>query len=33
VAVEVGQHLGYAYPHELDRRVTDYVWRMRQPML
>lgn len=24
VAVEVGQALGYAYPHELDRRATDY---------
>lgn len=25
VAIEVGDDLGYSYPHELDRRVTDYV--------
>jgi aminoglycoside 6-adenylyltransferase len=25
VAVEVGDHLGYAYPHELDQRVTAYA--------
>jgi aminoglycoside 6-adenylyltransferase len=35
VAMEVGAHLGYAYPHDLDRRVTDYVEqikRMEPPM-
>ena len=25
VAIEVGEGLGYDYPHELDQRVTDYV--------
>ena len=25
VAVEVGEALGYIYPHDLDQRVTDYV--------
>jgi aminoglycoside 6-adenylyltransferase len=25
VAIEVGEHLGYAYPHELHQRVTAYV--------
>lgn len=25
VAIEVGDDLGYRYPHELDRRVTEYV--------
>jgi aminoglycoside 6-adenylyltransferase len=25
VAIEVGQHLGYNYPHELDRRAVDYL--------
>ena len=25
VAIEVGDDLGYSYPHELDRRVTEYV--------
>lgn len=29
VAREVGEHLGYAYPEELDRRVTDHARRMR----
>ena len=29
VAAEVGAHLGYAYPDELDRRVTTYVQQMR----
>jgi aminoglycoside 6-adenylyltransferase len=29
VAREVAAHLGYAYPDELDRRVTAYVRRMR----
>ncbi|HWQ11783.1 MAG TPA: aminoglycoside 6-adenylyltransferase [Roseiflexaceae bacterium] len=29
VACEVAAHLGYAYPHELDRRVTAYVRRIR----
>jgi aminoglycoside 6-adenylyltransferase len=28
VTREVGAHLGYAYPEELDRRVTEYVARM-----
>ena len=30
VAVEVGLHLGYAYPHELDERVTAYVEDFRR---
>jgi hypothetical protein len=30
VAIEVGEGLGYDYPHELDQRVTDYVKDMRQ---
>ena len=30
VAVEVGEALGYTYPHQLDQRVTDYVRDMRQ---
>jgi aminoglycoside 6-adenylyltransferase len=29
VAIEVAEHLGYAYPNELDQRVTDYVQHMR----
>jgi len=28
VAVEVGKNLGYSYPLDLDRRVTEYVWSM-----
>ena len=30
VAVDVAQHLGYVYPHDLDRRVTAYVQHMQQ---
>jgi len=30
VAVEVGQHLGYSYPHELHQRVTAYVDQIKQ---
>lgn len=30
VGREVGAHLGYAYPDDLDRRVTDFVRRMRE---
>ncbi len=30
VAVEVGEHLGYAYPHDLHRRVSDYVEYIRR---
>lgn len=30
VAIEVAEHLGYAYPYDLDRRVTAYVQHMRQ---
>lgn len=30
VAVEVGGALGYTYPHELDRRVTEYLEGARQ---
>jgi len=29
VAIEVGQHLGYAYPHELDRRVIEYLKKVQ----
>lgn len=29
VAIEVGDHLGYSYPHDLDRRATDYFRRVR----
>jgi aminoglycoside 6-adenylyltransferase len=29
VAVEVADDLGYAYPHDLDRRVTAYVRAIR----
>ena len=29
VAVEVADDLGYAYPHDLDRRVTEYVPAIR----
>ena len=30
VAVEVGTHLGYAYPYDLDQRVTAYVEHCKQ---
>jgi aminoglycoside 6-adenylyltransferase len=30
VAIEVGEGLGYAYPHDLDRRVTAYVNNMQR---
>jgi aminoglycoside 6-adenylyltransferase len=30
VAVEVGEHLGYAYPHDLHRRVSAYVDQIKQ---
>ena len=29
VAVEVGDHLGYAYPHDLHQRVVEYLLRVR----
>lgn len=29
VALEVGAHLGYAYPHELERRVSAYVEQIK----
>jgi aminoglycoside 6-adenylyltransferase len=29
VAIEVGEGLGYAYPHDLDQRVTNYVQQMQ----
>lgn len=29
VAIEVAGHLGYTYPHDLDRRVTTYVQQMK----
>jgi aminoglycoside 6-adenylyltransferase len=29
VGIEVAEHLGYAYPHDLDQRVTAYVQKMR----
>jgi aminoglycoside 6-adenylyltransferase len=29
VALEVGKRLGYSYPHDLDRRVTNYVNEMQ----
>lgn len=29
VAVEVGEHLGYAYPHDLDRRAVAYLETVR----
>jgi aminoglycoside 6-adenylyltransferase len=28
-AIEVAAHLGYAYPHDLDQRVTTYVQKMK----
>ncbi len=30
VATQVGEHLGYAYPHELHQRVSDYVEHIKQ---
>ncbi|HEX9840252.1 MAG TPA: aminoglycoside 6-adenylyltransferase [Anaerolineales bacterium] len=30
VAIEVGEGLGYSYPHDLDEQVTTYVQKMRQ---
>jgi aminoglycoside 6-adenylyltransferase len=30
VAIEVGTHLGYAYPHDLDQRVTAYVEQIKR---
>jgi aminoglycoside 6-adenylyltransferase len=30
VAIQVGQHLGYAYPHDLHQRVWAYVEHIRQ---
>ncbi len=30
VAAEVGEHLGYAYPHDLHQRVSAYVEQIRQ---
>jgi aminoglycoside 6-adenylyltransferase len=29
VAIEVGQHLGYSYPHELDRRAMEYLKKVQ----
>ena len=29
VAIEVGQHLGYAYPHDLDRRAVAYLEKVK----
>jgi len=28
VAIEVGDHLGYAYPHDLDRRAVEYLQKV-----
>ena len=30
VAIEVGTHLGFAYPYDLDQRVTEYVEHFKQ---
>ena len=30
VAVEVADHLGYAYPHDMDRRVGAYAQKVRR---
>jgi aminoglycoside 6-adenylyltransferase len=30
VAVEVAEHLGYEYPHNLDQRVTAYVQNVKR---
>ncbi len=29
VAIEVGRHLGYSYPHEMDRRAVDYLRKVQ----
>ena len=29
VAIKVADHLGYAYPHDLDQRVTTYVQHVK----
>ena len=29
VAIEVGHHLGYSYPHELDRRAMEYLRKVQ----
>jgi aminoglycoside 6-adenylyltransferase len=29
VAVEVGDHLGYVYPHDLDRRAVAYLQKVK----
>jgi aminoglycoside 6-adenylyltransferase len=29
VAIEVGQHLGYGYPHEMDRRSVEYLRKVQ----
>ena len=29
VAIEVGDHLGYAYPFDLDQRVLKYLWKVK----
>jgi aminoglycoside 6-adenylyltransferase len=29
VAIEVGRHLGYSYPHELDRRTIEYLKKVQ----
>jgi hypothetical protein len=28
--MEVADHLGYAYPHDLDQRVTTYVQHVKE---
>jgi aminoglycoside 6-adenylyltransferase len=30
VAIEVATRLGYEYPHEMDRRVSDYVEQIKR---
>lgn len=30
VATEVGEHLGFTYPQELEQRVLNYLWKVRQ---
>ena len=30
VAIQVADHLGYVYPHDLDHRVTTYVQRVKR---
>jgi hypothetical protein len=30
VAVEIGEHLGYVYPHDLHQRVSAYVDHIKQ---